>query len=81
MIKQISEPKYQAVCDRCGKTKIFEDDPNKQYASDSGLTYVEFLGGGFGFRGDVCKECCKDFVTLAENFFDESNKVESEDKE
>ena len=75
-------PRWKFVCDRCGKeTYLNEGD----YIAD----LHEVVFGEFhplritknSRSGDVCEDCFNDFLEIANNFFDEVNKVESEDKE
>ncbi|MBO5715238.1 MAG: hypothetical protein J6S23_02450 [Clostridia bacterium] len=78
MIVQLS-PKYKFVCDRCGK-EFFPDSEGDV----GGIHRVAFLKDTdilFGDRkvsGDICEECHKEFVEIAENFFNEVNKEQAE---
>lgn len=78
MIVRLS-PKYKFVCDRCGK-EIFPDSEDRICGTHS----VEFLitAGPLISKkvssGDICEECRKEFIEIAENFFDETNKEEAE---
>lgn len=61
------------VCDRCGKDVLggqFFDVCFKHGKKNCFATEYE--------RGEVCEECHKDFIELAESFFDELNKGEQE---
>jgi hypothetical protein len=78
MIVQLS-PKYKFVCDRCGK-EIFPDSeggfPGVHHVAF--LKDTDFLYGDKKKSGDICDECHKEFVEIADNFFDETNKEEAE---
>ncbi len=76
MIRKLT-PKYEVVCDRCGKS--WQTDPNGEIkpgvAFFNGLSCVEFAQNGLdAIKGEVCDECFKDFCDLAELFFDDVNK-------
>ena len=70
MIESIT--RYKFTCDRCGKEQIVEGEYNRP------LHDVSFLGALLfkrqELKGEVCDDCYKDFLELAENFFDEVNK-------
>lgn len=74
-------PTYKFVCDRCGKEVLSDDDGFlrverflvKFHAQTSAVRYHITHES----QREVCKDCHKDFIDLAENFFDESNKQEA----
>jgi hypothetical protein len=78
MIVQLT-PKWKWICDRCGK----EIYPNE----DGWIEKQPFVAFHSDLRnnrtpnaiaGEICKRCYIEFITFAENFFDEVNKTESE---
>ncbi len=84
MIVQLTPitPKWKWVCDRCGKEIYSKEDGyiEKQpfIAFHCDLNNARTPNA---IAGEVCKECYIEFITFAENFFDEVNKTESEGKE
>ena len=75
MIKRLTAS-FLFECDRCGKictTDEFEPVP-------MGYHEVKFkcCGTKIERHGNVCNECLKDFQDLAERFFDEANKGDSD---
>ena len=71
-------PKFKFVCDRCGK-EIFPDSEDRidgvhsvAFVRNSDIALIEKKTSG-----DICEECYKEFVGIAENFFDEVNKDEA----
>lgn len=74
MIVRLS-PKYKFVCDRCGK-ELFPDSEDRIF----GIHSAEFLISAGPLiekkvsSGDICEECHKEFIEIAENFFNEVNK-------
>ena len=61
------------ICDRCGKEEFLDDvwldAPKIEFVSKESVYKCATRK-----RGEVCADCYKDFLELAENFFDEVNK-------
>ena len=74
-------PRWKFVCDRCGKELYPSEDG---YISNiHEVAFIEMNPRNRTFNNpskEVCEDCFNDFLELANNFFDEVNKVESEDK-
>ena len=68
MIVQLT-PSFKFICDRCGAEEYHI----------TGSHEIGFENGMKITRGQVCEKCYKDFVELAENFFDEANKQEKQE--
>ena len=70
MIEQLT-PSFRFTCDRCGKEQRYTY--NKKFPT----YHVSFWSKLAQEQcGEVCPNCYKDFIELAESFFDELNKTE-----
>jgi hypothetical protein len=81
-MKKLLSPRWKFVCDRCGK-EIFPNEDNCINMDE--MNEIAFLDSTDMRviskkinQGEICKECYNDFVELANNFFDDVNKTESE---
>ena len=70
MHKRLTQ-KYEVSCDRCEKTEFCDElsQPNMDYNMVKFGTDVRVVA-----EGDVCDDCYKDFLEIAENFFDKVNR-------
>ena len=73
MIVQLS-PKYKFVCDRCGKEEFPNDNGDFSIPFEVTFSEPHLVGRRLVKAGQVCGACYKDFIQLAENFFDEVNR-------
>lgn len=71
MIERIT-PIYKFVCDRCGKqVLVHENERDPQHC----ISFTEAsIFKTVRKEGQVCDACLKDFLELADNFFNEVNK-------
>lgn len=80
MLVQLT-PRYKFVCDRCGKEQ-FADADNNIYDTWNAIFMVnDTFVKVFDKKGEICAECKKDFIEIAENFFDEANIEKGADDE
>lgn len=70
MVTRLTQ-KYEVSCDRCGKTEFCDEfsHSNMGYNTVQFSTELRIIS-----KGDVCDDCYKDFLEIAENFFDKVNR-------
>ena len=92
-IEEVVDQKVRTAFFKCGQTKIELLEPTSEESTiakwleknpKGGVHHVAFLKdtnllyGDKKKSGDICCECHKEFVEIADNFFDETNKEEAE---